>query len=172
NAHQSDDTYANGNNDTNSWMKTFARFAELPAKIGKGEPLAIQGNAQVGVSGLSKVQYWIRKTTDPLPASDAYFTKAPWQDAQIVPFDPDAIKAFDLAKLHPEQFDPKTHQPRDWPMRHTLCRWTVDPRPLSPGQYELRCRTIDLAGQAQPMPRPFPKSGRNQIQMVKIEVTG
>ena len=41
---------------------------------------------------------------------------------------------------------------------------------LPPGKYELRCRTIDLAGQAQPMPRPFPKSGINRIQKVALEV--
>ncbi|MFA6543812.1 MAG: molybdopterin-dependent oxidoreductase [Limisphaerales bacterium] len=171
NVHQSDDTYASGNNDINSWLKTFARFAALPEQIKADEPLAIHGNAQVGVSGLAKVQYWLRKTGDPLPVNDPHFSKAPWQDAQIAPFDPDAIRGFDPAKLHPVQFDPKTGQPREWPLRYTLCRWTGQPRPLAPGTYELRCRTIDQGGHAQPMPRPFPKSGKNQIQTVKLEVT-
>lgn len=170
NAHQSDDTYANGNNDTNSWLKTFARFAALPEQIKAGEPLAIHGNAQIGISGLTKVQYWLRKSSEPLPANDPHFAKAPWQDAQIAPFDADAIKGFGTAKLHPVQFDPKTKQPREWPLRYTLCRWTADSRPLTPGTYELRCRTIDQGGYAQPMPRPFPKSGKNQIQVLKVEV--
>ena len=39
-------------------------------------------------------------------------------------------------------------------------------------KYELRCRTLDLAGIGQPMPRPFPKSGKNQIQRVTVEVVG
>jgi hypothetical protein len=39
-----------------------------------------------------------------------------------------------------------------------------------PGEYDLRCRTIDANGIAQPMPRPFPKSGNNTIQAVKIVV--
>lgn len=170
NAHQSDDTYANGNNDTNSWLKTFARFATLPARIKSDEPLTIHGNAQVGISGLSKVQYWVRRTDEPLPADDRYFTKAPWHDAQIVPFDPDAIRGFDHARLNPVQFDPATKQPREWPLRNTLCLWTTGPRKLAPGNYEIRCRTIDKAGAAQPMPRPFPKSGRNQIQSARLEV--
>jgi len=170
NAHQSDDTYANGNNDTNSWLKTFARFAALPDKLKAGEPLTIHGNAQVGISGLEKVQYWLRKTNEPLPANDPNFTKAPWQDAQILPFDAEAIKGFDQSKLHPVQFNPKTKQPHEWPLRYTLCRWTAEPRNLVPGAYELRCRTIDRSGYAQPLPRPFPKSGKNQIQMVKVEV--
>ena len=42
NNHQSDDTYANGNNDINSWLKTFARFADFPDRIKAGEELAIQ----------------------------------------------------------------------------------------------------------------------------------
>jgi hypothetical protein len=170
NAHQSDDTYASGNNDTNSWLKTFARFAELPDQIKAGQPLIIHGNAQVGISGLTKVQYWLSKTGEPLPADDPYFTKAPWRDAQIAPFDPDAIKGFAHARLHPGQFDPKTRRPRQWPLPFTLCRWTAEPRRLAAGDYELRCRTLDQGGYAQPMPRPFPKSGRNQIQMVKLKV--
>jgi len=170
NAHQSDDTYANGNNDTNSWLKTFARFAELPDQIKAREPLTIHGNAQVGISGLAKVQYWLCKTGQPLPANDPHFTKAPWQDAQIVPFDPDTMKGFAHANLHLVQFDPKTKQPREWPLRYTLCRWTAEPRQLASGTYELRCRTVDKSGNAQPMPRPFPKSGKNQIQMLKVKV--
>lgn len=35
---------------------------------------------------------------------------------------------------------------------------------LAPGRYDLRCRTIDANGAAQPMPRPLPKAGRNLIQ--------
>ena len=170
NAHQSDDTYANGNNDINSWLKTFARFSALPDKLKAGEPLTVQGNAQIGISGLEKVQYWLRKANEPLPAGDPNFTKAPWQDAQIVPFDAEAIKGFDQTKLHPVQFDPQTKQPREWPLRYSLCRWMAEPRTLTPGTYELRCRTIDRNGYAQPLPRPFAKSGKNQIQMVKLEV--
>jgi len=172
NAHQSDDTYANGNNDINSWLKSFARFGKLPDKIKAGEPLAIHGNAQAGVSGLAKVQYWLRKEGEPLPANDPWFKTATWQDATIVPFDPGDFKVMDTTTLHPVQFDPKTKQPRTWPLRHTLCRWTASAQGLTQGKYELRCRTIDLAGHAQPMPRPFPKSGKNQIQMVTLEVTG
>ncbi len=41
---------------------------------------------------------------------------------------------------------------------------------LAAGHYDLRCRTIDLNGIAQPMPRPFPKSGRVAIQSVSLIV--
>jgi hypothetical protein len=170
NAHQSDDTYANGNNDINSWLKTFARFAALPSKIEADEPLTIRGSAQIGISGLSKVQYWVHKAGEPLPPNDRHFAHAPWRDAQIAAFDPKAIEAFDTAKLNPVQFDPASKQPREWPLRYSLCRWTSEPLVLAPGNYEIRCRTIDKAGIAQPMPRPFPKSGKNQIQTIRLTV--
>ena len=170
NAHQSDDTYANGNNDINSWLKTFARFGKLPDKIKAADALSIHGNAQVGISGLAKVQYWLRPAGEPLPANDPHFTTAPWQDARIVPFDAAAIRGLGKSTLHPAQFDPATQQPRAWPLRYTLCRWTAELPKLAPGKYELRCRTIDPAGHAQPMPRPFAKSGINRIQKVALEV--
>ena len=171
NAHQSDDTYANGNNDINSWLKTFARFGELPDKVAASEELTLHGNAQVGISGLSKVQYFVHKMGEALPSDDPHFTKAPWQDARIIPFDNTAIAGFANAPLHPVQFDPKTKKPREWPLRHTLCGWTAAPIKLAAGKYEIRCRTIDSNGIAQPMPRPFPKSGKNNIQRAVVEVT-
>ena len=170
NNHQADDTYANGNNDINSWLKTFARFGKLQDKIKAADPLVIHGKAQVGVSGLFKVQYWIHKKDDPFPANDPYFSTAPWQDAQIVAFDEAAMKGLDVTRIHSVQFDPVTKKPRQWPLRYSLCRWTTEPLKFAPGKYELRCRTIDEAGNAQPMPRPFPKSGRNGIETISIEV--
>jgi hypothetical protein len=42
---------------------------------------------------------------------------------------------------------------------------------LKPGKYEVRTRTIDLNGYAQPEPRSIQKSGKNGIQMQPFEVT-
>jgi hypothetical protein len=172
NAHQADDTYANGNNDINSWLKTFARFAKLPEQIKAGELLTIHGHAQVGVSGLTKVQFWLRREEEPLPGDDPYFSTAPWRDARITAFDNAWAKGLDTAHLHPVQFDPATKLPREWPLRYTLCSWTAELRDVPAGKYQVYCRTIDLAGHAQPMPRPFPKSGKNNIQKVALEVLG
>ncbi len=55
-------------------------------------------------------------------------------------------------------------------MRYTIALWTATLRDVPPGEYDLRCRTVDLAGNAQPMPRPFAKSGRNGIQKVSLVV--
>ena len=43
-------------------------------------------------------------------------------------------------------------------------------RRLAAGDYTLRCRAVDEKGHAQPMPRPFRKSGHCAIEAVKIAV--
>jgi hypothetical protein len=169
---QAEDTYAGGNNDTNhSMLKSLARFDGVPSKLKSKDPLKLAGRAQVGVGGLAKVQFWIHREGDPKPPeSDPYFTTAPWEDAKILPYDDAVLKGYAGAPLHPAQFDPATLKPREWPIRCTLCRWAAEPRRLAAGKYEVSCRTIDLNGYAQPMPRPFGKSGRNGIQTVSVEV--
>ena len=171
NAPFANDTYADGNNDVDSWMKTFARFVSFPAKSKAGEPLPLTGMAQVGISGLSKVQVWLRRAGEPWPATDPHFATAPWQDAALLP-SPASFPTLPDGRI-PENtrgFDAQTRRPTAWPMRYSLAHWAVVLRDIQPGKYELRCRTIDSQGLAQPMPRPFPKSGRNAIQQVEIEI--
>lgn len=55
-------------------------------------------------------------------------------------------------------------------MHNTIVHWVGVLKGLRPGRYDLRCRTIDAHGHAQPMPRPFQKSGRNLIHAVTLEV--
>jgi hypothetical protein len=42
---------------------------------------------------------------------------------------------------------------------------------LPAGEYTLRSRTVDDKGIAQPLPRPFRKSGHAEIEKVTIRVT-
>jgi hypothetical protein len=63
-------------------------------------------------------------------------------------------------------------QPRTWPMRLTKIHWASLLPGLPAGEYSLRCRTIDAKGNAQPMPRPFQKSGNAAIEAVEITVKG
>jgi hypothetical protein len=43
--------------------------------------------------------------------------------------------------------------------------------PAAPaGRYDLRCRAIDNRGIAQPLPRPFRKSGHSNIERVTLIV--
>jgi hypothetical protein len=55
-------------------------------------------------------------------------------------------------------------------MRLTKVHWTALLAGLPAGEYTLRSRTIDAKGNAQPMPRPFQKSGHAAIESVDITV--
>jgi DMSO/TMAO reductase YedYZ molybdopterin-dependent catalytic subunit len=166
------DTYADWNNDTDSFLKTCACFRSVPEKVRPGQPVPVLGVAQVGMSGLSKVQYWVTPQEADLPAGDPNFANADWRDAEILPAPvhwggglPDG--KCPATTLH---FDPQTGQPREWPMRDAIAFWRVRLSNLAAGQYDLRCRSVDANGVAQPMPRPFPKSGQNAIQKVCLTV--
>jgi hypothetical protein len=68
------------------------------------------------------------------------------------------------------QIDRATGAPLQWPMRYTLVHWAALLPGLAPGSYDLCCRTIDGNGIAQPMPRPFLRTGANGIQRVTLVV--
>jgi len=166
------DTYAEWNNDTESHLKTCASFRSVPEKVKAGQAVPMLGVAQVGMSGLSKVQYGVTSQKTVLPGNDPHFAGAEWRDAEILPAPARWGGGLPDGKLPavPLQFDPNTGKPREWPMRDTIAFWTARLSNLPPGKYDLRCRTIDANGQAQPMPRPFPKSGYNAIQKVSLTV--
>ena len=169
---QANDTYAGWNNDTVSYIKTFARFIYTPETIKAGQFVPITGVAEVGMSGLSKVQYWLAPQDEPLQKDDPYFTKAEWKDADILPPPKNWGGGLPDGKLPsiPRQFGTTSGKPHQWPIPNTIVHWAALLKAERPGQYDLRCRTIDANGIAQPMPRPFPKSGNNTIQRVKITV--
>ena len=172
NGYQANDTYATWNNDVESTLKTYARFLLVPKKIKAAQPAAVTGVAQVGASGLSKVQYWLHPQAAPLPNDDPYFAKGAWKDAAVLPPPKHWGGGLPDGKLPaiPSQIDPATGKPRGWPQRNTIVHWAVLLVDVPPGEYHLRCRTIDAHGTAQPMPRPFPKSGNNAIQQVSLAV--
>jgi DMSO/TMAO reductase YedYZ molybdopterin-dependent catalytic subunit len=171
NLYHANDTYAEGNNDVDSSLKTFAATISVPHEVKPGEPIPVTGYAQVGISGLSKVQVWIQSNATERPAGDPYFTTAPWTDAQVLGPPkhwgdlPDGkILAGTLG------FDAATGQPRTWPMRLAKIHWAALLPGLPSGAYTLRSRTIDEKGMAQPMPHPFQKSGHSAIESVDIAV--
>jgi len=84
NNYQANDTYATWNNDVESPLKTYARFLQVPKTIKVGQLAAVTGVAQVGMSGLSKVQYWLHPRDAVLPEDDSCFIKGGWQDAVIL----------------------------------------------------------------------------------------
>jgi hypothetical protein len=169
NSYHANDTYAEGNNDVESPIKTCAKFIHTPEKIKTGQPFAITGQAQVGISGLKKVQYTINTGGNGSSEEDPNSTMEEWHDAIILP--PPAKWGSDLpeGKL-PDvmQIDPRNGKPFTWPIPFTIVHWAALITVNTPGEFELRCRTIDANGIAQPMPRPFGRSGTNRIEVAKL----
>jgi DMSO/TMAO reductase YedYZ molybdopterin-dependent catalytic subunit len=168
---QANDTYAEQNNDIDSPLKTFAATISIPEFIKAGEAITVSGYAQVGVSGLSKVQVSIETNAEERPENDPYFTTAPWVDAELLPA-PQQWNALSDGKIPPETFGfDALGVPKRWPLRLTNAHWAAVISGLPAGEYTFRCRTIDEHGHAQPMPRPFRKSGHTAIESVGITVT-
>lgn len=168
NSYHANDTYAESNNDVEGPVKSYSKFIQVPEKVKPSTGFAITGYAQVGSSGISKIQYLIRRT-DQVTEDDPDGNKGDWRDAIILP--PPARWGSDLpgGRL-PEvlQIDPETNQPYTWPITNTIVHWAALAEVAAAGEYELRCRTIDLNGIAQPMPRPFGRSGFNRIDVRKL----
>jgi DMSO/TMAO reductase YedYZ molybdopterin-dependent catalytic subunit len=171
NLYHANDTYAEGNNDVESWLKTFAATISVPRDVKAGESIPITGYAQVGLAGLSKVQVWIHSNAVDWPGGDPYFATAPWTDAQILG-PPKHWGALPNGRIPADTlgFDSATGQPRTWPMRLGKVHWAALLSGLAAGHYTLRSRTIDEKGMTQPMPRPFQKSGHAAIESVDISV--
>ncbi|MCH9652792.1 MAG: molybdopterin-dependent oxidoreductase [Planctomycetes bacterium] len=175
NLFHANDTYANGNNDIDSTLKTYASTLSFPKQVKSNQPIPITGYAQAGTAGLAKVQVWIQKNGEKFSRDDRYFTTAPWVDAEIL----SAPTAHQWGGDLPDNkipigtigFDNKTGKPNTWPMPLMKAHWAILMPALPAGKYTLRCRTIDANGKAQPMPRPFRKSGHVAIEQKDIVVT-
>ncbi len=171
NLEHANDTYANGNNDLDSPLKSFAATSNAPKEIQKDQAFAVTGYAQVGISGVRKVQVSIVHDDTPKDEDDPYWTKLPWIDAEIL--GPPAQWGGDLpdGKIPPNTWGFTEGKPQTWPMRLCKIHWAVVlPGLAKSGNYTLRCRTIDEHGHAQPMPRPFRKSGHAAIESISLTV--
>jgi DMSO/TMAO reductase YedYZ molybdopterin-dependent catalytic subunit len=174
NDYKANDTYAEANNDPDSYLKTMARIDDSPEALPVGEPIVLRGVAVVGWSGLKRVEYWLRPDAGnhgKLAPDDPAWQTAKWLPCRIEP--PPAEWGGNL----PDGVLPKdiwgfdaTGRPKDWPLRFSVAQWSVTLKDLLAGAYEFRVRSIDLNGYAQPEPRPYPKSGRNEIQYKPILV--
>ncbi|NCG27659.1 MAG: molybdopterin-dependent oxidoreductase [Verrucomicrobiales bacterium] len=165
------DTYAGGNNDIDSWMKTMSLFVHNPDTVKVGQTVPVTGIAQVGVGGLSKVQVWVKPKNKEWPKEDPYFTKAPWKDAEILPA-PEHWGGDLPEGILPKRvrFFTEKGKPKHWPMRYTIAHWATVLEDIKAGDYTIYCRTIDDKGIPQPLPRPFRKSGRNDIDESPLSV--
>jgi DMSO/TMAO reductase YedYZ molybdopterin-dependent catalytic subunit len=171
---KANDTYANANNDPESYLKTAAYLDDGPQVFKAGEAVVVRGTAMVGWSGLKRVEYWLRPDTGThgkIADDDPAWQKARWEPCVLDPAPtdwgghlPEGVMPKDVWG-----FDP-TGKPKEWPMRFSVAPWSVTLKGLAAGAYEFRVRTIDLNGIAQPEPRPYQKSGKNEIQYRPVMV--
>ena len=165
------DTYGEKNNDVDSPLKSFAATLSIPSRVKPGEPIPVTGYAQVGISGLSKVQVWMQNDEQELPAGDRYYSQAPWRDAEILSPPSEWGGGLPDGKI-PEStmnFD-AAGKPTSWPLRLGKIHWAALLPGLPAGEYTFRSRTVDEKGHAQPLPRPFRKSGHAGIEAVSLVV--
>jgi hypothetical protein len=168
------DTYGG---EPDAYLKTQVPRIEGPDSFKAGTQGTYSGVAVVGLPGLQRVEYWLRPDADPdkkLADNDPAWQKANWQPFDIVP-PPDDWSAHLPNGVSSKElwgFDRQTGKPKQWPMRYTVASWTLTLNDMMPGNYELRVRTVDLNGFAQPEPRPQQPTGRNAVQCKVIKVTG
>jgi len=177
NEYRANDTYANGNNDIESYLKTAAYIDEAPEAFDNGQPIHLTGTAMVGWSGLKRVEFWLRPDAGQhgrIPDDDPAWQRATWQAARLEPAPADWGGNLPDGVMPKEVwgFDPRTGRPKEWPLRFSVALWSATLRGLKPGAYEFRVRTVDLNDIAQPEPRPYPKSGRNAVICKLFTVRG
>ncbi len=173
---RNNDTYAEGNNDPDSFLKTAAYVDVGPDKIPAGEPVFLTGQVISGLSGVKRVEYWLRQVPggaqpEKLADDAPELLQGPWQPCALVP--PPAWNSILPCGIKPQEvlgFNKVTGEPKAWPPRYGMCSFTATLRNLKPGHYELRARSVDQNDFAQPEPRPSQKSGKNSIQVRRFEV--
>lgn len=159
------DTYGG---EPDAYLKTQAPSIGGPASFKAGVETSFTGVAVVGLPGLKRIEYWLRPdagTEGKLPDNDPAWQSAEWHEGLVDP-PPDDWSLHLPAGISSKElwgFDPQTGQPNQWPLRYSVARWTVTLKDVPPGDYELRVRTVDLNGFAQPQPRPQLATGRNTI---------
>jgi len=174
NDYKTNDTYAEKNNDPDSYLKTAAYLDDSPQEFKAGTEIFLRGTAMVGWSGLKRVEYWLRPEAGnhgKLADDDPAWAKAVWTTATIEPPPTDWGGSLPNGVMPKDVwgFD-ETGKPKDWPMRNNYALWSATLKGLKPGAYEFRVRSVDLNGFAQPEPRPYPKSGRNEMPVRTIMV--
>lgn len=176
NDYRANDTYAEANNDPESYLKTAAYLDSVPESIRGDRPVAIRGTVISGLSGLKRVEYWLRRTTDKAPdlsEDDPAWGTAIWLKCGIDPPPSNWSHVFpaNVASSEVWGFDTLSGKPKEWPLRYGMTGWTARVGLLPRGMYEIRARAVDLNGFAQPEPRTNRQTGLNSVQVKRFEVS-
>jgi DMSO/TMAO reductase YedYZ molybdopterin-dependent catalytic subunit len=166
------DTYGG---EPDAYLKTQAPRIDGPEKLKAGVATTYRGVAVVGLPGLKRVEYWLRAGAGKdgkLGADDPVWQGASWQPCNLEP-PPDDWSAHLPRGISSKElwgFDPQSGQPKEWPLRYTVAFWTLTLKVPKSGNYQLRARTVDLNGFAQPQPRPQ-QTGSTAIPCKVLEVS-
>lgn len=166
NDYKANDTYAEQNNDPESYLKTAAYLDNLAAKFPAGEPVRIGGLVICGLSGLQRVEYSLARADAKADAPEQ------WTEAQLEapPADWSTVLPAGISSRQILGFDRATGQPATWPLRYSMVSWSATLKGLAPGKHAVRARAVDLNGFAQPEPRPNQKAGKNALEVREFEV--
>lgn len=167
-------TYYKGSPDTN-FVKTMA-WPEGPFTFKAGAPITLRGLAVCGLEGLKGVEFWLRPGSGmegKLDKDDPAWKTATWQPCVLEspPSDWKPHLPVGIASKEIWGFDPETGKPKEWPVRYSIAMWTASLKNLEPGDYELRVRSVDQNGFAQPGPRQKEGKDNSAIQYRIIKVT-
>ena len=172
--HKAIDTYGG---EPDAYLKTQVPANRGPSSSKAGARPRRRGVAVVGMPGLRRVEYWLRPDAGTRTANWPRTTRPGRPPSGGPGCHRPAARRLDraLTRRHFAAklwgFDPKTGRPKDWPLRYTVATWSVTLKGMKPGAYELRVRTVDQNGHAQPQPRPQQATGRNVIPCKIIKVT-
>lgn len=178
NDYKANDTYAQQNNDPESWLKSAAYLDELPETIKAGDRIEIRGAVIAGRSGVTRVECWVRSVEADaprdLPDDDPAWAASSWQVAVIdaEPEDWSSVLPAGVASRSLLGFDRDSGRAVQWPPKYGMAGWSLRLDRLEPGTYDVRARAVDLNGFAQPEPRPNSKSGRNGVPVERFRVVG
>jgi hypothetical protein len=175
NTYNANDAYAEQNNDPESYLKTAAYFDDEGAGgFVAGKPIVVRGTCMVGWPGLERVEYWLRpaaRTDVKLADNDPAWEKADWMPGVIDPPPIDWGGGLPAGVLPQDMWGfENAGKPKEWPLRYSIAHWTVVLNDVKAGIYEMRVRTVDKNGFAQPEPRPNQRSGQNRVRCKQLQV--
>eukprot|EP00038_Savillea_parva_P023738 m.42199 g.42199 ORF g.42199 m.42199 type:complete len:206 (+) comp6239_c0_seq1:80-697(+) len=177
------DTYAaiansGSGNDPSSVQKTYTTVDMMHGapSIPRGTPFDLSGILTCGRTPPSYLEYWVRgpcpdlEKAYPIDCDHPDYMSAQWTRFEIPP-------APNMADVLPAGINPsdvfgvnESGVPVRWPLPFSFTPWRISITLDAPGFYEIRARSVDIAGHAQPEPRPYPKSGRNPVQVRRVHI--
>ena len=171
NDYKANDTYAEQNNDPESYLKTAAYLDDVPGKIPAGQPLFVSGLVISGLSGLKRVEYSLSPDTSKPGAPDRDVAES-WMECRLEdpPADWTRVLPTGVSARQVLGFDPHTGRPATWPLRYSMISCSAALKGLAHGKYAMRARAVDLNDFAQPEPRPLQKAGKNALETREFEV--